>query len=301
MSEQPTQSWVQRWADQEGDVSPRRLEMRRLAEAGRTVIERLASTDAPHDVIERAAQLLEAAAEELAGPTKVRSYEGFAEAGPAGGDEHAHLDHSPIMGLANPIAPRMKIEWAGDKIVMRGTFGSAYEGPPGSVHGGDARPCRRTEDLHVGPLLRRRPAHGRGRGTVHPRRLLEDRRDDGEAVDGLVPQAVAQLGERRRQLRAQLVVGELELGVQLLHAADRLAAESEPAEQDSQLRRGEPVEEVRGRRVQAQRVEVELGVRVDGVVGLELVRLGRRPSGVAGPEVGRHLSVVAPLAPEIKA
>ena len=134
MSEQ--QSWVERWANQEGDVSPRRLEMRRLAEAGRVVIERLASTDAPHDVIERAARHLEAAAEELAGPTRTRSYEGFAEAGPAGGDEHAHLDHSPIMGLANPIAPRMKIEWGGDKIVMRGTFGSAYEGPPGSVHGG---------------------------------------------------------------------------------------------------------------------------------------------------------------------
>jgi acyl-coenzyme A thioesterase PaaI-like protein len=134
MSDQ--QSWVQRWADQQDDVSPRRLEMRRLAEAGRVVIERLASTDAPHDVIERAAQHLEAAAAELAGPAKVRSYEGFAEAGPAGGDEHAHLDHSPIMGLANPIAPRMRIEWGGDKVIMRGTFGSAYEGPPGSVHGG---------------------------------------------------------------------------------------------------------------------------------------------------------------------
>lgn len=130
------QSWVQRWANQQGDVSPRRAEMRRLAEAGRVVIERLATTDAPHEVIERAAALLEDAAAVLDGSVKARSYEGFAEAGPAGGDEHAHLDHSPIMGKANPIAPRMAIEWGGDKVIMRGTFGSAYEGPPGSVHGG---------------------------------------------------------------------------------------------------------------------------------------------------------------------
>ena len=134
--EEQQQSWVQRWADQESEVSPRRAEMRRLAEAGRVVIERLATTDAPHEIIERAAALLEDAAQVLEGQSKARSYEGFAEAGPAGGDEHAHLDHSPIMGKANPIAPRMIIEWGGDKIIMRGTFGSAYEGPPGSVHGG---------------------------------------------------------------------------------------------------------------------------------------------------------------------
>jgi acyl-coenzyme A thioesterase PaaI-like protein len=133
MADEP---WVARWARQMEEVSPRRLEMRRLADAGRVVIERLATTDAPHDVIERAASLLEAAAHELDGYGRVRSYEGFAEAGPAGGDEHAHLDHSPIMGLANPIAPRMRIEWGGDKVMMIGEFGSAYEGPPGSVHGG---------------------------------------------------------------------------------------------------------------------------------------------------------------------
>lgn len=133
MADEP---WVERWARLMEDVSPRRAEMRRLAEAGRVVIERLATTDAPHDVIERAAEHLEAAVRELEGFGKRRSYEGFAEAGPAGGDEHAHLDHSPIMGLANPIAPRMKIEWGGDKVTVRGTFGAAYEGPPGSVHGG---------------------------------------------------------------------------------------------------------------------------------------------------------------------
>jgi hypothetical protein len=54
------------------EISPRRAEMRRLADAGRLVIERMATTDPTHEVIERAAELLEAAAGELDGPGKVR-------------------------------------------------------------------------------------------------------------------------------------------------------------------------------------------------------------------------------------
>ncbi len=129
------QPGMRRWLSME-NPSPRRLEMRRLAEAGRLVIERLGSTDASHETIERAAALLEAAARELVGERKSRSYEGFAESANAGGDEHAHFDHSPIIGLANPIAPPLRVEWGDDIIICRAVFGSAYEGPPGSVHGG---------------------------------------------------------------------------------------------------------------------------------------------------------------------
>ena len=129
------QPGFRRWLTTD-EPSPRRLEMRRLAEAGRLVIERLASTDASHETIEHAAALLEQAATALEGERKVRSYEGFAESANAGGDEHAHFDHSPIIGQANPIAPPLRVEWGADVIICRATFGSAYEGPPGSVHGG---------------------------------------------------------------------------------------------------------------------------------------------------------------------
>jgi acyl-coenzyme A thioesterase PaaI-like protein len=126
-----------RWMMSSEDISPRRAEMRRLADAGRLVIERMAATDAPHDAIERAAELLEAAAAELSGPGRQRTYEGFAESANAGGAPNAHFDHSPIMGMANPIAAPAQIESGGeDVIVMRMQFGSAYEGPPGAVHGG---------------------------------------------------------------------------------------------------------------------------------------------------------------------
>ena len=62
---------------------------------------------------------------------------GFAEAANAGGTPHAHFDHSPVIGVANPIAPTSRIERLGDdQVVLHVRFGSAYEGPPGSVHGG---------------------------------------------------------------------------------------------------------------------------------------------------------------------
>jgi acyl-coenzyme A thioesterase PaaI-like protein len=136
MSEVPADV-VRRWWESAEEVSPRRAQLRRLADAGRTVIERMASMDAPEDAVERAAELLEAAARALDGPGRVRRYEGFAESANAGGDPHAHFDHSPVMGMANPIAPPTRVEVIDDvTVVLDVRFGAAYEGPPGSVHGG---------------------------------------------------------------------------------------------------------------------------------------------------------------------
>ena len=104
MAENPYGNVVARWSSSADALSPRRAEMKRLADAGRLVIERMASTDAPHEAVERAAELLEAAARELDGPGKPRKYAGFAESANAGGDPHAHFDHSPIMGMASPLA-----------------------------------------------------------------------------------------------------------------------------------------------------------------------------------------------------
>jgi acyl-coenzyme A thioesterase PaaI-like protein len=137
MSDQEPKLSVTRWWATTEDVSPRGAALRRLADAGRLVIERMASTEPSDDEIERAARSLEAAASELDGPGKVRRYEGFAESANAGGDPHAHFDHSPIIGMANPIAPLVRVEPAGDgEVVIHARFGAAYEGPPGSVHGG---------------------------------------------------------------------------------------------------------------------------------------------------------------------
>jgi acyl-coenzyme A thioesterase PaaI-like protein len=116
-------------------VSPARLEARRLAAAGREVIERLVATTAPEEELRRAADLLEEASTLLAGWPQGRLYEGFAESANAG-DAHAFFDHSPLQGAANPLAPPLRLEVAGDTVVGHVRFGAAYEGPPGSVHGG---------------------------------------------------------------------------------------------------------------------------------------------------------------------
>ena len=54
----------------------------------------------------------------------------------AGAEPDAFFDHSPMIGRANPLAPPIALELSDDLVVGRVRFGSAYEGPPGCVHGG---------------------------------------------------------------------------------------------------------------------------------------------------------------------
>jgi len=108
---------------------------RRLASAMRVVIERLVTTDAPEEELGAAADALERYAARLAAHPRRTLPAGFAEAANAG-DVGAFFDYSPLIGRSNPLAPPMRLEFDGK--VVRGTavFGSAFEGPPGHVHGG---------------------------------------------------------------------------------------------------------------------------------------------------------------------
>lgn len=139
-------------------ATPRRTELRRLAAAARSVIEHLVSTAATVEQLSAAADELEEVARLLAALPAGATYHGFAEAANAGAeviDRHlaatglapdstdevdpevyAFFDHSPFIGLANPLSPPLVFEFDPERIVGRVTFGSAYEGPPGCVHGG---------------------------------------------------------------------------------------------------------------------------------------------------------------------
>lgn len=109
---------------------------RRLARAMRLVIERLVPSNAPEDELRRAADALERYADALQAHPRLKHFHGFAESANAG-DVGAFFDQSPMIGLANPLAPPITIGRAGErKAVATVTFGSAYEGPPGCVHGG---------------------------------------------------------------------------------------------------------------------------------------------------------------------
>jgi acyl-coenzyme A thioesterase PaaI-like protein len=109
---------------------------RRLADAVRLVIERLVPSNAPVDELRAAAEGLERYADQLKAHPRLKRAVGHAESANAG-DVGAFFDQSPLIGLANPLAPPILIGRTGERsAAAKVTFGSAYEGPPGSVHGG---------------------------------------------------------------------------------------------------------------------------------------------------------------------
>lgn len=109
---------------------------RRLARAMRLVIERLVPSNAPAEELRRAADALERYAEQLRAHPRLKHFHGYAESANAG-DVGAFFDQSPMIGLANPLAPPITIGRAGERSALATVrFGSAYEGPPGCVHGG---------------------------------------------------------------------------------------------------------------------------------------------------------------------
>lgn len=121
-------------------LPPRRALGWRVGEAAREIIERLVDTRATDDDLEAVAAELEAVAGRLRQFEHGRRYDGYGEAATAGGGPPlGHADFSPLIGRANPIAPPMEFnlgEGENPVVTSEVTFGSAYEGPPGCVHGG---------------------------------------------------------------------------------------------------------------------------------------------------------------------
>jgi len=109
---------------------------RRLASALRLVIERVVPSDAPVEELSRAADALEQYAEQLKQHPRLQRRMGYPESANSG-DVLAFFDQSPLIGLANPLAPPISLFVTGEDTVLgEVTFASAYEGPPGHVHGG---------------------------------------------------------------------------------------------------------------------------------------------------------------------
>lgn len=119
----------------DGDLTPRRAALRRLAAETRRAIDESMSTAADDASIVEAAQLMARVSTLLARQPHGRPYEGAAEAS-VGGDPRGFVDYSPIVGPANPVAPPLRVEVRAGTVIATGTFGDAYEGPPGCVHGG---------------------------------------------------------------------------------------------------------------------------------------------------------------------
>lgn len=121
-------------------VTPERAARHRGATAARRFIDRFVDLDAGLGDLERLADRLEELAA-LVDTLPRGTRWSIAEAGPMGGerrDEHlvGFVDHSPVIGLANPTAPPLSLRLEGRQVIGKAVFGMAYEGPPGHVHGG---------------------------------------------------------------------------------------------------------------------------------------------------------------------
>ncbi|MGH9275973.1 MAG: PaaI family thioesterase [Acidimicrobiales bacterium] len=166
----------------EMDLSPRRAELIRLSEAVRDVLHRLVQTSAPVELMAEAADRIDAVASLLAEYGTASIYEGFAESANAG-EPFGFFDHSPMLGRANPLAPPIELRLEEGRIIGRATFGAAYEGPPGCVHGGFVAAAfdevlGSTQSLSGAPGMT-------GRLTVHyrsPTPLHTELRFEGELV-----------------------------------------------------------------------------------------------------------------------
>lgn len=135
-----SQGWARQLEDL-ADAAPdhRRSELRRLAAAARRLLHGMVMTDADPDLLTESADVLERLADAFdrsLHPERRTIHEGYGEASTSG-NPYGFFEHSPMQGIANPIAPPITLRAVDDRT-MEGTvtFGAAYEGPPGHLHGG---------------------------------------------------------------------------------------------------------------------------------------------------------------------
>jgi acyl-coenzyme A thioesterase PaaI-like protein len=109
---------------------------RRLAGAVRELLDCICATDADESELLRTAAQLEQTARRFATQPPLKDRPGVAEMALA--SMETFHDRSPLVGLSNPLAPPLDLVPDAEGRCVRGTgsFGSAYEGAPGCVHGG---------------------------------------------------------------------------------------------------------------------------------------------------------------------
>lgn len=129
----PRASW---WPDDPAP-SPRRARKHTVVDTLRDVITRVAQLDV-EAITEPDLQQVEEAVDHLhhvlCRAPDLRRRHGSAAAAP--GADAALFERSPLTGRSNPIATPLRLSFDEDRTFGSAVFGEAYEGPPGTVHGG---------------------------------------------------------------------------------------------------------------------------------------------------------------------
>lgn len=126
---------VRGWFPQDDEPSPRQRRKHALADALRALTADVLLLDA-----EQADEHALAEAERLLAATRDRVAtlpDVAARGGLYGTPENASLfERSPFSGRSNALAAPLVVTSDGERTFAHATYGDAYEGPPGSVHGG---------------------------------------------------------------------------------------------------------------------------------------------------------------------
>ncbi|MDA0370922.1 MAG: PaaI family thioesterase [Actinomycetota bacterium] len=107
----------------------------RLAQGLRQMLQHSATSTTDDAVMARAADLIDEAVRLLEPGPHGRGYNGSAE-GSVGGVPHGFTSHSPVTGPLNALASIVTLSSTDTEVIAEVTYGDAYEGPPGHVHGG---------------------------------------------------------------------------------------------------------------------------------------------------------------------
>jgi acyl-coenzyme A thioesterase PaaI-like protein len=112
----------------------RPVELERLVEEMRRLIELAVTADAPDEALRRALRHVGDAADALAPHRGDGSRRTSRQPGSA--DPAAVMPFDPVIGPLSPLAPPLRCRWEPPTAIGEVCFTAAYEGPPGCVHGG---------------------------------------------------------------------------------------------------------------------------------------------------------------------
>ena len=109
---------------------------RRVANAIKQLTEALVTSSPNTETMHAIAQQLEVTAEEFRGSPRIYGRFDWAASGEHGSFGQISHELNPLAGWSNPVAPPVNNWIDGDMALGTCQCGWAYEGPPGSVHGG---------------------------------------------------------------------------------------------------------------------------------------------------------------------
>lgn len=123
---------IRSWFPEDVDPTEAQLRKHALADQLRTLIGDVLGLDAGAagtEQLHEAELLLGAAQQHVAALPKVRSLFESEQ-------DFSLFERSPFSGRCNALATPLHVHFVGNELRAQATYGDAYEGPPGTVHGG---------------------------------------------------------------------------------------------------------------------------------------------------------------------